>query len=153
MQVQIKVNGIARSLAVPSGASLLEVLRDQLNLTGTRFGCGHGACGSCYVLVEGKAQAACKLMAEDIHGKNIITVEGLAVDGVLSPVQRAFVIEDAMQCGYCTSGMIISATALLASEPEPSEQRIREVMAPHLCRCGIYQRAIRAIQRASHERA
>jgi aerobic-type carbon monoxide dehydrogenase small subunit (CoxS/CutS family) len=149
MRFRLKVNGQAREADVPLGTSLLGVLRDDLGLTAARYGCGHGACGACYVLVEGRAVPACMTTVEESAGKNITTVEGLAQDGELHPVQRAFVAEDAMQCGYCISGMLISSAALLAETPRPSDAQIRQALAPHLCRCGVYLRAIRAVRRAA----
>ena len=149
MRFRLKVNGQAREADVPLGTTLLGVLRDDLGLTAARFGCGHGACGACYVLVEGRAVPACMTSVEESAGKNITTVEGLAKDGELHPVQRAFVEEDAMQCGYCISGMLISSAALLAETPHPSDAQIREALAPHLCRCGVYLRAMRAVRRAA----
>ena len=149
MRFRLKVNGQAREADVPLGTSLLGVLRDDLGLTAARFGCGHGACGACYVLVDGRAVPACMTNVEESAGKNITTVEGLAKGGELHPVQRAFVEEDAMQCGYCISGMLISSAALLADTPHPSDAQIREALAPHLCRCGVYLRAMRAVRRAA----
>ena len=148
MRFRLKVNGQAREADVPLGTTLLGVLRDDLELTAARYGCGHGACGACYVLVEGRAVPACMTSVEESAGKNITTVEGLAQDGELHPVQRAFVEEDAMQCGYCIGGMLISSAALLADTPHPSDAQIREALAPHLCRCGVYLRAMRAVRRA-----
>lgn len=147
--VSITVNGSVRDLDVPEEASLLSVLREDLDLTGTRFGCGQGICGACYVLVDGEAHPACRLRVEDVAGKDVATIEGLARDGELHPVQRAFLEEDAMQCGYCTSGMIVSAVALLRASPNPGDEEIRAALAPHLCRCGIYLRAVRAVRRAA----
>ena len=149
MRFRLKVNGRAREADVPLGTTLLGVLRDDLGLTAARYGCGHGACGACYVLVEGRAVPACMTSVEESAGKNITTVEGLAKDGELHPVQRAFVEEDAMQCGYCIGGMLISSAALLAETPHPSDAQIREALAPHLCRCGVYLRAMRAVRRAA----
>lgn len=134
---------------VPRRATLLSVLRDDLGLTGTRFGCGAGQCGACYVIADGRAVASCLMTIDQAGGVEITTVEGLAQGDALTPLQQAFVAEDAMQCGYCTSGMLISATALLAREPHPSEAAIREAMSTNLCRCGVYVRAIRAVQRAA----
>lgn len=148
MRFDLNVNGLARAIDVPPDSTLLAVLRDDLNLTATRYGCGHGACGACYVLVDGQAVASCELTVENASGKEIVTVEGLSKDGTMHPVQRAFLLEDAMQCGYCTSGMLISAAALLARNPHPGEAEMREALAPHLCRCGIYRRALRAVKRA-----
>lgn len=143
------VNSETHDIDVPAGTSLLGVLRDDLSLTGTRFGCGHSGCGACYVLVGDAATPSCTIPVEDVVGKEITTIEGLAREGELHPVQRAFVDEDAMQCGYCTTGMIISSIALLARTPSPSEDEIRAALAPHLCRCGVYGRVIRAVQRAA----
>lgn len=149
MVYRLTVNGSVREVDVPAETVLLGVLRDDLALTGVRFGCGHGVCGACYVLVDGEALPACKLRIEDVAGKSVDTIESLAENGELHPVQRAFLAEDAMQCGYCTSGMIVSAVALLGRNRRPSEDEIRTALAPHLCRCGIYGRAVRAVRRAA----
>lgn len=149
MSLQLTVNGRPCELDVPPGTSLLTALRDDLTLTGTRYGCGHGACGACFVLAGGVPVPACTWTVEQAAGREIVTIEGLALAGTLSPVQQAFIDEDAMQCGYCTSGMIMSATALLARSPSPSEDQIRTALAPHLCRCGVYGRVIRAVRRAA----
>ena len=134
---------------MPRRATLLAVLREDLGLTGTRFGCGAGQCGACYVIADGRAVASCLMTVDQASGVEITTVEGLAKDGKLTPVQEAFVAEDAMQCGYCTSGMLISATALLSRDPRPSEAAIRDALSTNLCRCGVYVRAIRAEKRAA----
>ncbi len=147
--VRLTVNGHPCEIAPVAGRSLLGLLRDDLGLTGTRYGCGQGDCGACYVLADGRAVAACRIPVADAAGKDIITIEGLARDCSLHPVQQAFIDEDAMQCGACTSGMIISAVALLRHTPHPEVPEIRDALAPHLCRCGVYGRAIRAVQRAS----
>ena len=149
MRVRLRVNGQTHDADVPPGTTLLGVLRDDLGLTGTRYGCGHGVCGACYVLVDGQAVAACTLSVDDVRGREIVTVEGLAREGTLHPVQRTFLEVDAMQCGYCTSGMLISAAALLAHTPRPTDAEIREALAPHLCRCGVYVRAVQAVHRAA----
>lgn len=143
------MNGVDREVDVPRRATLLSVLRDDLGLTGTRFGCGAGQCGACFVIADGRAVASCLMTVDQAAGSEITTIEGLARGDALSPVQEAFVAEDAMQCGYCTSGMIISATALLARDPRPSDAAVREALAPNLCRCGVYVRAIRATKRAA----
>ncbi|MEK6206552.1 MAG: (2Fe-2S)-binding protein [Chloroflexota bacterium] len=148
MKLALTVNGERREVDVPPNASLLSVLRDDLDLTGTRYGCGRGQCGACYVIADSRAVASCLLTADQAARMQITTVEGLAKNG-LHPVQQAFVDLDAMQCGYCTSGMIISAAALLGRDPKPDETSIRDALAGNLCRCGVYGRAIRAIQRAS----
>lgn len=147
MRICLNVNGARHEIDVPPRTTLLAALRDDLGLTGSHYGCGQGVCGACYVLADGIAVASCTLFVEDAVALNIITVEGLAQER-LHPVQQAFVEEDAMQCGYCTPGMIISAVALLSRVPKPTEQDIRQCLGSHLCRCGIYGRAIRAVGRA-----
>jgi len=149
MRVRLRINNRVQDLEVRPGVTLLGVLRDDLHLTGARYGCGSGACGACMVMVDGVASPSCRLRPEDLSDRSILTIEGLTVNGSLHPVQRAFVDLDAMQCGYCTSGMIMSAVALLGATPRPTEEQIRSAMAPHLCRCGVYGRAIRAVNRAS----
>jgi aerobic-type carbon monoxide dehydrogenase small subunit (CoxS/CutS family) len=149
VKLALTVNGDRRDVDVPANTTLLSVLRDDLALTGTRFGCGRGQCGACYVIADGRAVASCLLTADQATRMEITTVEGLARGNELHPVQQAFVEEDAMQCGYCTSGMVISAVALLARDPKPDETSIRDALAGNLCRCGVYGRAIRAVQRVS----
>ena len=149
MKLALTVNGVRREVDVPPNTSLLSVLRDDLGLTGTRYGCGRGQCGACYVIADKRAVASCLLTADQAARMEITTVEGLARGDELNPVQQAFVAEDALQCGYCTSGMIISASALLAHDPAPDEISIRDALAGNLCRCGVYGRAIRAVQRAA----
>ena len=149
MKLGLRVNGATRQVDVPRRATLLTVLRDDLGLTGAKFGCGQGQCGACYVIADGRAVASCLLTLEQAAGMEITTVEGLAHGDELHPVQEAFMAEDAMQCGYCTSGMVISAAALLARDPRPSDAAIRDALAPNLCRCGVYVRAIRATKRAA----
>jgi aerobic-type carbon monoxide dehydrogenase small subunit (CoxS/CutS family) len=143
------VNGADRAVDAPRGATLLAVLRDDLALTGTRFGCGRGQCGACFVLADGRAIPSCLVTIDQAAAQEIVTVEGLARGERLHPVQAAFIEHDAMQCGYCTSGMIVSAVALLARQPHPSETEIIDALAPNLCRCGVYARAIRAIRTAA----
>jgi aerobic-type carbon monoxide dehydrogenase small subunit (CoxS/CutS family) len=149
MRLSLNVNGQAREVNPPAGATLLDVLRDDLGLMAARFGCGQGACGACYVLADGRAVAACTMPIEEARRKRIVTVEGLQTGDTLHPVQQAFIAEDAMQCGYCTSGMLVSAAALLARTPHPSDDEILNALQPHLCRCGIYGRALRAVRRAA----
>jgi aerobic-type carbon monoxide dehydrogenase small subunit (CoxS/CutS family) len=150
VKLTLRVNGETREIDVPRRTTLLTALRDELGLTGARYGCGANQCGACYVLVDGRAVASCVLGIEQVTG-DVTTVEGLARGDALSPLQQAFVDEDAMQCGYCTSGMLISAAALLRADPRPSDAAIRDALAPNLCRCGVYTRAIRAIKRAATE--
>jgi aerobic-type carbon monoxide dehydrogenase small subunit (CoxS/CutS family) len=152
MRLVLNVNGTTHDVDLPPSASLLSVLRDDLGLTGTRFGCGSGQCGACYVIADGRAVAACLMPVRQAAEREITTIEGLARGEALHPVQEAFVAEDAMQCGYCTSGMIISAAALLARDAAPDEAAIRDALAGNLCRCGVYGRAIRAVQRAAETR-
>jgi len=149
MKVTLRVNGIAHEIDVPRRTTLLTALRDDLGLTGTRFGCGAAQCGACNVLTGGRAVASCVMTVEQAAEAEITTVEGLAKTGALSPLQQAFIDNDAMQCGYCTSGMLISATALLAADPHPSDAAIRDALAGNLCRCGVYVRAIDAVKRAA----
>lgn len=148
-RLTLTVNREERHVDVPAGTSLLGVLRDDLGLTGAKYGCGHGACGACYILLDGQAVPACTTPAESAVGKAVTTIEGLVRDGALHAVQRAFEDVDAMQCGYCTAGMIISAAALLARTPHPTDDDIRHALAPHLCRCGVYTRAVRAVAQAA----
>jgi aerobic-type carbon monoxide dehydrogenase small subunit (CoxS/CutS family) len=149
MAVTLKINHQDRTVESPAGTSLLTVLRDELGLTGARFGCGQGRCGACVVLVDGQPVPACTLTCEEASGRSIVTIEGLATGDTLHPVQRAFLDEGAVQCGYCTSGMILAGVALLERVPSPSDAEIRSALTPHLCRCGIYLRAIRAVRSAS----
>jgi nicotinate dehydrogenase subunit A len=149
MPIELRINGTRHSVDVPRSTTLLSVLRDDLGLTGTRYGCGSGTCGACFVIADGRAVASCVLTAEQAARMEITTVEGLESATALHPVQDAFIAEDAMQCGYCTSGMVIAAAALLARTPHPSEPEIRDSLATNLCRCGVYGRAIRAVQRAA----
>ena len=149
MKLELSVNGERREVDVPPNTTLLSVLRDDLNLTGTRYGCGRGQCGACYVIADNRAVASCLLTADQAARMEITTVEGLAGGETLHPVQQAFIDEDAMQCGYCTSGMVISAAALLGRDPNPDETSIRDALAGNLCRCGVYGRAIRAVLKAA----
>jgi nicotinate dehydrogenase subunit A len=149
VKLALSVNGERRDIDVPPNTTLLSVLRDDLNLTGTRYGCGRGQCGACYVIADSRAVASCLLTADQAARMEITTIEGLSSGETLHPVQKAFVDEDAMQCGYCTSGMVISAAALLGRDPSPDETSIRDALAGNLCRCGVYGRAIRAVQKAA----
>jgi aerobic-type carbon monoxide dehydrogenase small subunit (CoxS/CutS family) len=146
---QLHVNGVRRAIDADAGATLLSVLRDNLGLTGTKFGCGEGACRACTVLLAGKPVHSCLTPVGQAANKQVITIEGLAKNGRLHPVQQAFLDAEAFQCGYCTSGMIMTAVALLREHPDPSEKTIREFMEGNICRCGAHPRIIRAIQRAA----
>ena len=128
---------------------LLEVLRVDLGRTGTKYGCGEGECGACTVLVDGTPTRACQVPIRELEGADVRTIEGLAAGDRLNPAQRAFAEIGAFQCGFCTPGMVVRATALLDQDPDPSEEAIREALEPHLCRCGANARIVRAVRRAS----
>jgi aerobic-type carbon monoxide dehydrogenase small subunit (CoxS/CutS family) len=147
--VELQINGSKRQIKVEPKRSLLSVLRDDLDLTGTRYGCGEAQCGACTVLIDGVATRSCITSVERAAGKQIRTIEGLEKDGRLHPLQEAFLKGDAMQCGYCTSGMILSAAALLAQNATPTREQIIEHMNGNICRCCTYERIIAAIQIAS----
>jgi aerobic-type carbon monoxide dehydrogenase small subunit (CoxS/CutS family) len=147
MTITLEVNG-QRHLVEASGRRLLAVLRDDLELLGTKLACGEGACGACAVLVDGRPVNACLLLAEAAAGHEVVTIEGLST-GRAAAVQGAFVAEDALQCGFCTPGQIVSATALLERTPQPTLEQIHEAMAGNLCRCGAYPKIERAILRAA----
>ena len=149
MAFTLLVNGVERHAEVPSEASLLNVLRDEFGLTGTKYGCGEGHCGTCTVLVDGSPVRSCRVQVGSAAGKKITTIEGLAKNGTLHPVQQAFLEVEAFQCGYCTPGMILSAVALLQQTSHPSEQQIIRHMNGNVCRCGVYQRIVEAVQRAA----
>ena len=151
--IELTVNGRHHEIRGGGDLPLLDVLRGELGLAGPRFGCGIGLCGACFVLVDGQPRSSCDLPAADVAGRDIVTVEGLAAGGRLHPVQQAFIDEQAAQCGYCTSGMVISAVALLRSGPAPTEDQVREAMDRNLCRCGAHGRVIRAVLRAAGQRA
>jgi aerobic-type carbon monoxide dehydrogenase small subunit (CoxS/CutS family) len=149
-QLTLTVNGEPYLLErVPVSRSLLHVLRDDLGLTGTKEGCGEGDCGACTVLLDGKAVNSCLVLAVEAEGKEITTVEGLAKGGKLHPLQQAFVDEGAVQCGFCTPGMLLSAKALLDANPKPTELEIRTSLAGNLCRCTGYVRIVSAVQKAA----
>jgi nicotinate dehydrogenase subunit A len=143
------INGRAVSVDIDGATPLLFVLRDVLGLRGTRFGCGTEQCGACMVLIDGEPVYACTREAATAAGRSVTTVEGLSTDGKLHPLQQAFLDEQAGQCGYCLPGILISASALLARNKWPSRAEIARALDPHLCRCGVHNRVIRAIQRAA----
>ena len=145
----LNVNGKKLTVDVDSTVSLLSVLRNDLDLTGSKYGCGEGQCGACTVLLDGQPIRSCTTQVGRAAGKQIVTIEGLEKDGKLHPLQEAFIKADAMQCAYCTSGMIMSATALLSKTPKPTRDDIISGMNGNICRCGTYQRIIEAIQMAS----
>jgi len=145
----LKVNGQTFSVDVEPDATLLSVLREQLDLTGTKCGCGEGQCGACTVLIDGRAHRSCMTPISMASGKSIVTIEGLAQGDRLHPVQQAFLDEGAMQCAYCTSGMIMSAVSLLNNGENPSDAEILQFMQGNICRCGTYPRIVAAIRKAS----
>ena len=145
----LSVNGKKLPLNVDSQTSLLSVLRDYLNLTGTKYGCGESQCGACTVLIDGVATRSCITPVARAAGKQITTIEGLDKDGQLHPLQQAFIEADAMQCGYCTSGMIMAGVGLLQKNPKPSRDEIVKAMDRNVCRCGTYLRIVKAIEMAS----
>ena len=145
----IEVNGKRMKVEVDGDRSLLGVLRDVLDLTGAKYGCGEGRCGACTVLVDGAPVRSCVTRVGDVASKAITTIEGLERDGSLHPLQRAFLETGAMQCGYCTCGMILSGVALLNTQPDPSREEIVEAMNGNMCRCGTYPRIIAAIRLAA----
>ena len=147
--MDLNINGAVRVVDVNPDTPLLYVLRNDLGLVGSRFGCGSGLCGACFVLVDGRPMASCDLPISFVAGKKVTTVEGLGSDGELHPVQKALIDEQAAQCGYCANGMIIAAADLLKRNPQPTEAQVREGLAGHLCRCGTYNRIVRAVLRAA----
>lgn len=148
---ELDVNGSKRRVDADSNRTLLSVLRDNLDLTGTKYGCGEGQCAACTVLVDGQATKSCITKAGSVAGKRIVTIEGLAQNGKLHPVQQAFLDADALQCGYCTPGMIMGAVSLLRRTPNPSEAEIVSGMNGHVCRCGTYSRIVVAIRAAAKQ--
>jgi len=153
MQITLKVNGRDYPLAVRPNELLLNVLRDRLHLTGTKYGCGIGECGACTVLLDGRAILSCQTLAFTADGREITTIEGLERDGELHPVQQAFIDEGAVQCGYCTPGMVLSAKALLDRIPDPSYEQIKQAIRGNLCRCTGYTNIVRAIKSAAGKRS
>ncbi|MGN6731107.1 MAG: (2Fe-2S)-binding protein [Candidatus Binatia bacterium] len=148
MKIELRtvVNGREIETSVKPNQTLLEWLRDDLRLRGSREGCGVGVCGSCTVLVDGRPVSSCLMLATNAEGKEIQTIEGLAKGDELDPVQQAFLDQQAFQCGYCTSGMIMATKALLSSNPKPSEEEVRDYLSGNICRCGTYQEVIAAIR-------
>ena len=147
-RIDLTVNGMARRVEADAGRSLLSVLREELDLTGAKYGCGEGVCGSCTVLVDGKAVRSCITPAASVAGKSITTVEGLEKNGRLHPVQQAFLDAGAMQCGYCIPGMILSSVALLDANRNPGERQIAAALEGNICRCGAYPRILAAVRKA-----
>ena len=149
MLIRLNVNGRTHELNIDPKRNLLGVLREDLDLTGTKYGCGEAQCGACTVLVDGDAIRSCVTPVQSLAGKSITTIEGLEQEGKLHPVQQAFLKADAMQCAFCTSGMIVSAVALLQQQPNPSRKEIIEHMNGNICRCCVYERILTAIEEAS----
>jgi aerobic-type carbon monoxide dehydrogenase small subunit (CoxS/CutS family) len=149
--IRFELNSQAKEITVDPERTLLWVLRDDLSLTGTKYGCGMGHCGCCSVLVNNKPVRTCMVTVDFVQGKKVVTIEGLGTPDNLHPVQKAFMENDALQCGYCTPGMIITATGLLLENPAPTRGEIIDAMEENFCRCGTYTRIIDAIQSASKE--
>lgn len=147
--IVLTVNGARRSVQAPPEESLLSVLRNRLELTGTKYGCGEGQCGACTVLLDGRPVRSCRTPVSEAAGKKLTTIEGLARNGQLHPVQAAFLEEEAFQCGYCTPGMIVSTVALLESNPNPQQGDIVGHLSGNICRCGTYPRILAAVGRAA----
>jgi xanthine dehydrogenase YagT iron-sulfur-binding subunit len=152
VSVVLRVNGRARQVQLDSRVTLLDALREHLDLIGTKKGCDQGACGACTVLIDGKRVLSCLTLAAQCDGREVTTIEGLAHDGQLHPVQKAFIRHDGFQCGYCTPGQIMSAVALLEEGRAGSDQEIREFMSGNLCRCGAYPNIVAAIREVAGER-
>lgn len=151
MRVAFTLNGAPAALEAPEGMTLLQALRGPLGLSGPRFGCGAEACGACYVTLDGEPRPSCALPVEAARGREVGTVEGLGTPAAPHPLQAAFLAEQAGQCGWCLSGILVSAAALLRRNPDPDEAAVRAALEPHLCRCGAQNRMIRAVLRAARE--
>ena len=152
MELKFTLNGKPHRLETEADRRLIDILREDLDLTGCKEGCGEGECGACTVLLNGRAVLACLTLAAGLEGTQITTIEGLKQEGKLDPLQQAFIEEGAVQCGFCTPGMILSAAALLTRNPAPSETEIRHALAGNICRCSGYTQIIRAVKRAAKER-
>jgi aerobic-type carbon monoxide dehydrogenase small subunit (CoxS/CutS family) len=147
--VRFQVNGASKSVGAQPARQLLWVLRDELHLTGAKYGCGEGQCGACTVLIDGRGARSCVTNLDDVAGKSITTIEGLSHGETLHPLQTAFIESGAMQCGYCVPGMIVAALGLLKKNPDPSEAEIRSGLRGNLCRCGTYPRIVQAVKKAA----
>lgn len=147
MNLTINTQNVASSL--PDNTTLLSLLRDEMGLSGSKLGCGEGECGACMVLIDGRPQTSCNLPIWSVHGHQVTTLEGLGKAGQPHPLQIAFIEENAGQCGYCLSGILVSASALLQQTPRPTRAQICEALDKHLCRCGAHERIIRAVERAA----
>ncbi|MBC9876263.1 (2Fe-2S)-binding protein [Bradyrhizobium sp. INPA01-394B] len=151
--IQFRLNGTAAVVDVDPDRTLLDVLRNRLGIAGAHVGCGAGECGACYVMVDGRAMSSCDMPMWSVAEKDVVTVEGLGTMELPHPLQRAFISEQAMQCGYCVSGILISAAALLKRNPSPTEGEVRTALDRNLCRCGSHNRMVRAVLRAASEMA
>lgn len=149
--IKVNINGEPVEMAVEPNTTLLAFIREQVGLTGVKHGCGLGDCGACTVIMDGKPVNSCLVLAVQANGRDVITIEGLAQNGRLHPIQRSFVDNGAIQCGFCTPGMILSAKALLDKNPKPSEEQIRRAISGNLCRCTGYQKIVEAIQEAAQD--
>jgi len=149
MKISFTVNGRSQELEIRPERTLLEVLRDDLGLTGTKHGCDSGECGACTVLIDGEPANSCLVLTPAVRGRHVLTIEGLAEDGKLHPLQQAFIDHGALQCGFCGSGMILSAKALLDRNPSPSRAEVRRGLAGNLCRCSGYQQIVDAVMDAA----
>lgn len=149
--INFKLNGKPVSIDTDSNRKLIWVLRVDLELTGTKYGCGESYCGSCTVIVNNKAERSCQLTVQDVQDKEVITIEGLLKDNKLNPLQKAFIDHDALQCGYCTPGMIMNAYSFLLKNPNPSTDEIKSGMEDNLCRCGAHKRILEAVHEAATE--
>lgn len=153
IDLKIKVNGINYCLTVPSHKTLLQVLREECGLMGTKEGCGEGECGACTVLIDGKTVTSCLMLAGQANGKEIMTIEGLAKNGELHPLQKAFIDKGAVQCGFCSPGMLLSAKALLDENAKPSELEVKEALSGNTCRCTGYKKIVEAVLSAAENMA
>jgi len=151
--IRFRLNGRPVALDVDGGRTLLWVLRADLGLTGTKYGCGEGTCGACTVLVDGEAVRSCRVAVRDVAGQDVVTIEGLARGEALHPLQEAFMAHDALQCGYCTPGMILTAYAFLKKNPRPTADAIAAALEDNLCRCGAHTRIVEAVQAAAAKMA
>ena len=148
-KITFKLNGQSRTVVTDTQRSLLDVLREDLHLTGTKYGCGEGQCRACTVLADGESIAACLTAISEVENQSITTIEGLGQNSKLHPVQEAFLAEEAFQCGYCTAGMIMEAVQLLREDPKLAKTDVAERMQRHICRCGTYPKILKAIRRAA----